>query len=134
MALGPPPTSDPFDKVTRPNSAWINWLLALFGVVKTLGVSEVTVPTNGFTYTVPDTVELATLEPAGALAAGTVTLPANPPDGRKVFIHSTKQITALTIAPSTGTTVSTSFAATLAANTGIAYYFSALKQKWYRFQ
>jgi len=138
MALGSPPIQDTFDMGSRPRATWSTWLLNLFGVVKYIGNSDVSVPTTGFAYTVPDTVELVTFDPVGTLSTGSVTLPGSatngPTSGRKVYIHSTKQITTLTVSASPGTTISTAFASTLAANTGIAYYFNSAKLKWYRFQ
>jgi hypothetical protein len=61
------------------------------------------VPGNGFNITVPTPVseqQWMLLQPAGALASGTITLPLNTgvPDGTTVIISSTQEITSLTIA------------------------------------
>jgi hypothetical protein len=48
---------------------------------------------------------LLVLNPPGTLAALTVNLPLNPPDGAWCDISSTQVITALTVAPNTGDTI-----------------------------
>jgi hypothetical protein len=61
------------------------------------------VPGNGFNITVPTPVsddQWMLLQPAGTLAAGTITLPLNTgvPDGTTVLITTTQEITSLTLA------------------------------------
>jgi hypothetical protein len=87
-------------------------------------------PTAGFTATIPDGITIAVIKPAAALAIGTLTLPANPADGMPLTIESTKAITALSLLPNTGQTLSATItiAATL---TPIRLKFSAGDATWY---
>lgn len=61
-------------------------------------------PTTGFNLTVPTPIaqqQWMLLQPAGTLAAGTITLPLNTstPDGTEVLVTTTQTITSLTISP-----------------------------------
>ncbi len=64
-----------------------------------------------------------TLNPAGTLATGTVTLPLNPPDGCLAEISSTQTQTALTLNANTGDSIVGAVSA-LVANTRVAYRYS----------
>ena len=83
-------------------------------------------PLTGDTVTVaPSTTQLI-IEPAGTLAALTITLPANPLKGQPLNIASTQVVTALTMSGGTilgGLT-------TIAANGFAQYCFNS--PKWYR--
>jgi len=66
--------------------------------------TNVYTPGTGFNLAVPTPVaaqQWMLIQPAGTLAAGTVTLPLNTgtPDGTEVLITTTQQITAFTLAP-----------------------------------
>lgn len=62
-------------------------------------------PTTGFSYTIPDNIYTAIIDPAGTLLAGAITLPAVPVDGQIVRIKSSQIISTLTISPNTGQSV-----------------------------
>lgn len=77
------------------------------------------VPLTGFTVTVADKKTGLFLNPAGTLAAGTITLDASPVDGQEIVICSSQIVTSLTLNGG-GTTVLGAITA-LAANTPIKY-------------
>ena len=83
--------------------------------------SAVNTPTNGFSYTVPDQQLFTALTPAGTLATGTVTLPRNVPQGSRVQVMSTQEITSLTVAVPAGYSLAGATASTLAANATAAW-------------
>lgn len=83
--------------------------------------SAVNTPTNGFSYTVPDQQLFTALTPAGTLATGTVTLPRNVPQGSRVQVMSTQEITSLTVAVPAGYSLAGATASTLAANATVAW-------------
>ena len=93
------------------------------------------VPTTGFSIAVPTPVseqQWVLLQPAGALASGTIVLPLNTstPDGTEVLITSTQTITALTISLN-GAVAINGNPATLSAGAAVRlrYYQSTLS--WY---
>jgi len=93
------------------------------------------VPGNGFNITVPTPVseqQWMLLQPAGALATGTITLPLNTgvPDGTEVTITTTQTITALTIALN-GATAAYGAATSLAAGSGSILRFYQSTNSWY---
>jgi hypothetical protein len=93
------------------------------------------VPGNGFNITVPTPVseqQWMLLQPAGPLAAGTITLPLNTgvPDGTEVTITTTQDITALTITPN-GAVAVYGAVSTLAAGGGVTYRFYQPTNSWY---
>jgi hypothetical protein len=94
------------------------------------------VPGNGFNITVPTPVsddQWMLLQPAGTLAAGTITLPLNTgvPDGTTVLITTTQEITSLTIALNGATAIfgGVSF---LGAGTATAIRFYQPTNSWYQ--
>lgn len=89
------------------------------------------VPTTGFTITVGTGVQYLVLNPAGTLATGTVTFPATVADGLVLTISSTQIITALTLTPGAGQTISGS-ASALAASVAISYLYRSTDTTWYR--
>jgi hypothetical protein len=93
------------------------------------------VPGNGFNITVPTPVaeqQWMLLQPAGTLAAGTITLPLNTgvPDGTEILITSTQTVTALTLALNGASAI---FGAvnTLSAGGAIRYRFYQPTNSWY---
>jgi hypothetical protein len=97
------------------------------------GYSQQT-PLTGFSITVPSTVSVLQLTPAGTLATGTITLPATPADGQRVLVFSTQTVTALTVSPSAGQTINGTAITTLAANGNFEYMFTAASKIWFRIQ
>lgn len=59
-------------------------------------------PTTGFSITLGNEDWHVILDPAGSLASGTITMPADPWDGQIVNIRSSQVITSVTILPNTG--------------------------------
>jgi hypothetical protein len=93
-------------------------------------------PGTGFNITVPTPTseqQWMLLQPAGALASGTITLPLNTgvPDGTTVLITSTQDITSLTIALNGAAAIygTVSF---FAAGAAVAYRFYQATNSWYR--
>lgn len=98
--------------------------------------TSVYTPTTGFNITVPTPVseqQWMLLQPAGTLAAGTVTLPLNTgvPDGTEVLLTATQTITSLTVA---GNGASNVFGAptTLSAGGFARLRFYQASNSWYR--
>ena len=89
---------------------------------------QYTVPTTGTTVAMVPGASALVLNPAGTLAALTVTLPAAPIDGQRVTITSGAIITALTI---NGGTVNGIITA-LAANGFARFIFSSTAGAWFR--
>ena len=137
MANNTPPVNTSFDEDgLKPSLAWVrfmSWLGTISGAVQNVANTDYQTPATGFSYTIPDNIEVATLDPAGTLATGTVTLPRGQFQGQRVYLTTTAQITALTVTVPTGYNVKNAFSGTLAAGAGIAYYFNLSKNTWYRF-
>lgn len=94
------------------------------------------VPGTGFNITVPTPVsndQWMLLQPAGTLAAGTITLPLNTgvPDGTTVLITTTQEITSLTIALN-GATAIFGGVTSLPAGTATAIRFYQPTNSWYQ--
>jgi hypothetical protein len=100
----------------------------------TLAVNLYT-PSTGFNIPVPSSPseqQWILLQPAGTLAAGTITFPLSTgvPDGTEVLITSTQTITALTLGPNGASNI---FGAvnTLSAGNAIRYRFYQPTNSWY---
>ena len=92
-------------------------------------------PGTGFNITVPTPVseqQWMVIQPAGTLAAGTITLPLNTgtPDGTQVLITSTQTITAFTIALN-GAAAIFGDVTTLTAGAAVCYRFYQATNSWY---
>ncbi len=87
------------------------------------------VPSTGFSITISGDVKTLELNPAGTLATGTITMPASPIDGQEIRVSSTQTITALTVSPNSGQTISNA-PTTLTAGTGFAYTYNLSGTKW----
>ena len=93
-------------------------------------------PGTGFNITVPTPVseqQWMVIQPAGTLAAGTVTLPLNTgtPDGTQVLVTTTQIITAFTLALN-GAASAFGAPSTLAANAFFTMRFYQATNSWYR--
>ncbi len=93
-------------------------------------------PGTGFNVTVPTPIseqQWMILQPAGTLAAGTITLPLNTgvPDGTEVLITTTQIITAFTLALN-GASAAFGAPTTLAANDFFRVRFYQSTNSWYR--
>lgn len=94
------------------------------------------VPASGFNITVPTPVseqQWMLLQPAGLLAAGTITLPLNTgvPDGTTVLITTTQEITSLTLALN-GASAIFGGVTSLAAGTATVIRFYQPTNSWYQ--
>lgn len=96
------------------------------------GAMVVSVPLTGFTITIADGVTCYVINPAGTLATGTFTMPANPQEGQLLTIGSTQTQTAVTLTANTGQTFAV--AAPTALTAGISVMFRYLATVWYRVQ
>jgi hypothetical protein len=93
-------------------------------------------PGTGFNVAVPTPVaqqQWMLIQPAGTLAAGTVTLPMSTqtPDGTEVLVTTTQQITAFTLAPN-GATQLYGVPTTLAAQDNFRVRFVQATNSWYK--
>lgn len=93
-------------------------------------------PGTGFNITVPTTTteqQWMVIQPAGTLAAGTVTLPLNTgvPDGTQVLVTTTQIITSFTLALN-GAAAAFGAPTTLAANAFFTMRFYQATNSWYR--
>ncbi len=93
-------------------------------------------PGTGFNIALPTPVaeaQWAIIQPAGTLASGTVTLPLNTstPSGTEVFITTTQQITAFTLALN-GAAAAFGDPTTLAAEDFFRMRFYQATNSWYR--
>lgn len=98
--------------------------------------TNVYTPGTVFNVAVPTPVaaqQWMLIQPAGTLAAGTVTLPLNTgtPDGTEVMITTTQQITAFTLSPN-GAAAVYGAPATLAADDFFRVRFVQATNSWYR--
>jgi hypothetical protein len=90
-----------------------------------------TTPTTGFALTLADGILTQILTPAGTLATGTITMPANPYDGQRVTLASTQQVTAVTHNPNTGQTLRGALT-TIAADGHATWHYVSSTATWYR--
>lgn len=86
-------------------------------------------PITGFTITIPNGCSALVLNPAGVLATGTINMPTTPIDGQRVELLTTQTITALTLSPNAGQTISGAVA-TLTAAAPAAYKYVLSLTKW----
>lgn len=93
---------------------------------------SVQVPTTGFTITIADNVSDLILNPAGTLATGTITMPANPIDGQKIRISSSQIQTALTLSPNSGQSIKNAPTALATAGVGVGYTYQLSATTWFR--
>jgi hypothetical protein len=98
--------------------------------------TSISTPGTGFNITVPTPIsqqQWMLLQPAGTLAAGTITLPLNTqtPDGTEVLITTTQIITSFTMALN-GASASYGAPTTLAASGYFRMRFVQATNSWYR--
>jgi hypothetical protein len=89
------------------------------------------VPLTGFSITIANNTEFLILDPAGNVAAGTITLPSGPLDGQSVTIAATHNCTALTLTPGAGQTIANTITS-LTAGVGVSFLYRSANSKWYR--
>jgi len=88
-------------------------------------------PTTGFTYTIPAGIVGTAFTPAGTLATGTITMPANPVDGMTINISSSQIITAITHNANTGQTILNPLT-TISIGGSAAWLYRTSNNTWYR--
>lgn len=86
---------------------------------------------NGFTETFGTLDDVMILNNAGTVAAGTVTMPATPLDGRVVHISSAMNVNALTVAPNTGQAV-VGLPTNITSTTPVGFVYRSANATWYR--
>ncbi len=101
----------------------------------TVAVNQYT-PATGFNITVPTPVseqQWMIIQPAGTLAAGTITLPLNTgvPDGTQVLVTTTQTITSFTLALN-GASAAFGAPTTMLANSFFTMRFYKPTNSWYR--
>ena len=84
---------------------------------------------TGGSYLIPDDVSHVIINPAATIATFTVTLPVTPTDGQKEIISSMQIITAFTLSPSAGHTISNTIT-TMTAGQSFARIFHAATSQW----
>lgn len=116
----------------------INQLLAYFQSTFAAPsvATNIYVPTTGFNITVPTPVaeqQWMLIQPAGLLAAGTITLPLNTgvPDGTQLLVTSTQTITTLSIGLN-GATATFGAPTTIDAGGFFTLRFYQATNSWYR--
>lgn len=87
-------------------------------------------PTNLFTLTPAAGVGRLLLDPAGALAAGTITMPASPVDGQLLIIQSSQIVSALTLSANAGQSILGALS-TIALGGRIECLYRAASTTWY---
>jgi len=90
------------------------------------------VPATGFSHVIGNAINFYIMNPAGTLAAGTLTMPAAPDDGQEVSIISSQTITTLTVNANAGQTILGGGPNTLLANGYIRWKYVASITTWFR--
>lgn len=132
--VNPPPVVATFDDQDRPSPMWIQWFTALFSFIQNLTdytAASIQAPSTGFSITVGNRTNVLTLNPAGVLATGAITMPASPVDGMPVEVSTTQTVTSLTVSPNTGQTINNA-PTTLLAGSGFKYFYNKTAATWYR--
>ncbi len=90
------------------------------------------IPTDGQSYVVPNNLSTLVLDPAGALATMTVTMPAAPADRQRLCIAASSfGITLLTMNPNSGQSLRGALTA-LAAQGFAVWTYRSSNATWYR--
>lgn len=88
-------------------------------------------PSTGFSITPGAGILTLILTPSGTLAAGTVTMPANPIDNQELIVMSTHIVSTLTVSANAGQSIANAPTA-FVANTSFGYRYNAANAYWYR--
>jgi hypothetical protein len=102
---------------------------AVFAQIGTY-TDSVQTPTTSFSITIPAATQVLVLNPAGTLAAGTITMPASPVDKQNVCVTSSQTITALTVSPNAGQSIVA--APTSMSAGGFCYHYVLSLTTWFR--
>ena len=90
-------------------------------------------PVTGFSITPGAGITQLVLNPAGTLAAGTITMPPSPGDNQPFTVLTSQTITAATFNANAGQTLNGA-PTTLAANTAVKWIYEAALSTWFRSQ
>jgi hypothetical protein len=127
------PTGQELIQVIPPNTAAIAYVP--LAAVRDGAQYVYNVPLTGFTIVMTAEQSVVSLNPAGTLATGTVTLPPTLYDGKIATIFSSADVTLLTVNTSNGATFAPAApAAILTANTSRSYIYDKANNQWHRFQ
>lgn len=134
--LRTPPYNDSVDEAGKKlNISWMQWFDQLFKFlalsVFDYTMASIQIPINAFTFNIPDKTQVITLDPAGALASGTIVMPPNPVDGQPLQVSSTAAIASLTVSANAGQTIKNA-PTSIAAGGAFSYYYHAATAVWYR--
>ena len=105
---------------------------ALSGTNGLLQSYDYQTPTTGFSYTFVAGTQVLVINPAGTLATGTITMPANPADGMTISFSSTQTITALTVNANAGQTINNAVNS-LSAGQAVSYIYRSASTAWFPF-
>jgi hypothetical protein len=105
--------------------------VAISGTNGLLQAYDYQTPATAFAYTFAAGTQNLVMNPAGTLAAGTITMPATPADGMTIRFSTSQAITALVVAANTGQSI-VSAVTTLAAGGGAVYIYRLSNTTWYR--
>jgi hypothetical protein len=107
--------------------------LKVDGTNGVLQAYDLQILTTGFSYTFASGTQTLIIGPAGALASGTVTMPASPVDGMVITIISTQPIADLTIAANTGQGINNGGSKGLQAGGSLSYVYNLANTRWQPF-
>lgn len=88
-------------------------------------------PATGFSITLANNTATLVLTPAGTLATGTITMPSAPADKMIVRFSTQQAITALTVSPNGGQSISNA-PATAAPGQGFSFIYHLATTTWLR--
>lgn len=127
------PTGKELIELTPPGSA--TFVYVPLAAVRDGGQYVYATPLTGTTTVMTAEQSVAAFNPAGTLAALTVTLPPTLYDGKIVTIFSSQIITTLTLNTSNSATFVPAAPTTLAsANLSISFIYDKANNQWHRFQ
>jgi hypothetical protein len=126
------PTGKELIELTPPGSATLAYVP--LSVVRDGAQYLYNVPLTGFAIVMTAEQSVVSLNPAGTLAAGTITMPPTLYDGKIVSIFSSQTITALTLNTSNSATFVPAVVTTLAAGASVSYVYDKANNQWHRFQ
>lgn len=133
MTIGAPPVSGRVaggdGQFDTPWKRWIAQAQNILFILQNFGILDFEVPANGFNITFPQNTGLMILNPAGPLAAGTIVFP-QVSDKQQITIATTQAITALTLVPASGDSISNPISS-LGAGSSATFYYKADVKTWY---
>lgn len=88
-------------------------------------------PTTGFAITIANNTWTLILTPAGTLATGTITMPAAPANKMVVRFSTSQAITALTVSPNSGQSISNAPTAAVPGQ-GFSFLYNTPTTTWLR--